>query len=374
VTDFFFYGTLCHVPLLRAVLGHEPVAEPAVLPGHSAYLVAGAAFPMISEGGAGAPGVLVRGLSDTDVARLDFYEGGFAYATREVQVTAGGHTAKARVYFPEGEAWQPGATWDLAAWAARWGDTVVAAAGDFMRHFGRSDPAAVLARYPLLLIRGGARVRAATTAATTLRRRAEPGDVVEVEVRQPYAKYFAVEEFDLKHRRFDGTMSEVLNRAVFISGDAAVVLPYDPARDRVLVIEQFRSGPHARGDRQPWLIEAVAGRVDGGETPEDAARREAREEAGLELRDLLPVAEYYPSPAAKAEYLYTYVGIADLPDVAPRIGGVPGEDEDIRAHVIDFERLTWLMQHGEITNAPLIILAMWLDRHRDNLRAAATGA
>ena len=60
-----------------------------------------------------------------------------------------------------------------------------------------------------------------------------------------------------------------------------VALPYDPARDLVVLVEQFRTGcvDHP-GD--PWLIEAVAGLVEDGEAPEAVARREVREETGLE--------------------------------------------------------------------------------------------
>jgi nudix-type nucleoside diphosphatase (YffH/AdpP family) len=347
--------------------------RPARLPGHRVRWAAGEVFPVITaEAGAEAAGVLAEGLGPEDVARLDFYEGGFGYDTRAVTVEAR-VPVTARVYVPQPGRWTPGADWVLADWAARWGDTVVAAAQDFMRHFGRSDPGRVLARYPLMLIRGGATVRAAGMPAEgwRLRRRAGPGDVVEERRREVYANYFAVEEYDLRFRRFDGTMSATVNRAVFISGDAAVVLPYDPARDRVLVIEQFRAAPYARGDRNPWQIEAIAGRVDGGETPEAAARREAREEAGLELSALIPAAAYYPSPAAKGEYLYTFLGLADLPDSASGLGGLASEAEDIRAHVIGFDALMAMADSGEIDNAPLLMLALWLERRRDGLRRAA---
>ncbi|MGB5870909.1 MAG: NUDIX domain-containing protein, partial [Albidovulum sp.] len=188
------------------------------------------------------------------------------------------------------------------------------------------------------------------------------------DLRHPYAAYFSVEEYALRYRRFDGEMSAELERAAFISGDAAIVLPYDPIRDRVMVIEQFRVGPYARGDANPWLIEAIAGRVDGGESPEEAARREAVEEAGLTLEKLIAGPDYYPSPGAKAEYLYSFVGIADLPDAAAGTGGLEDEDEDIRSHVIPFAQLMALIASGEVNNAPLIILAYWLDGQRPALR------
>lgn len=372
MTDFFFYGSLCHPPLLRAVLGREVRAVPARLPGHSVAWAGDGAFPLIVEGGAGAEGVFAAGLTPADVARLDFYEAGFAFLPRAVTVETADGPRTARVYFPEHGRWEPGAPWSLPDWVARWGEVAVAAAGDFMRQMGVVPAERLWARYGMMLMRGGARVRAGREAnALTLRRAPAPGDVVETRVRQVYANYFAVEEFDLRFRRFDGAMSPEVNRGVFLCGDAAVVLPYDPVRDRVLLIEQFRMGPHARGDRNSWLLEAPAGRVDAGETPEATARREAEEEAGLTLRALIPASSYYPSPAAMAEFLYTYVGIADLPDAAAGLGGLPSEAEDIRAHVLPFARLMELVATGEVNTGPLIVLAYWLDRNRARLRAEA---
>lgn len=373
MTTFFFYGTLCHGPLLRVVLGRDVQALPARLPGHSVFWVAGRAFPMIETGGKGAEGVVVVDMSAEDVARLNFYEGGFAYQTRNVLVEAEGAGAvSAQVYFPDPGKWTPGAPWRLADWAERWGETVVTTARDAMALYGHDDPATIHARYPQMLMRGGSRVRAeAEPNQPGLRRKADAGDVDVTRKRQVYANYFAVEESDLRFRRFDGTMSAQVNRAVFISGDATVVLPYDPIRDRVLLVEQFRMGPHGRGDPKSWLIETVAGRVDGGESPEEAALREAREEAGLDIRELIPALNYYPSPAAMAEYLYTFIGIADLPDGVAGIGGLEGEAEDIRAHVVPFAKLMELVESGEANTAPLALLAYWLDRNRDRIRAAA---
>jgi nudix-type nucleoside diphosphatase (YffH/AdpP family) len=188
-------------------------------------------------------------------------------------------------------------------------------------------------------------------------------------LRQPYARFFAVEEYDLSFRRFDGKQSPVVTRAAFISGDAVTVLPYDPVRDRVLVIEQFRVGPFARGDAQPWQLEPIAGRVDPGETPEDAARREAVEEAGLTLGALLPIGNYYPSPGAKIEFLYSFIALTDLPDGTAIIGGAEEEAEDIKGHLMGFEDFAALIARGEATTAPLLISYYWLDRERARLRA-----
>lgn len=239
-----------------------------------------------------------------------------------------------------------------------------ATARDVMALWGRVPAAEVAKRLGPMLVRGASRVRAAVSAPTARRHRASPDDVLIAAERQPYANFFAIEEYDVAWRKFDGRMSETVTRAAFLSGDAVTVLPYDIARDRVLVVEQFRAGPLARGDGQCWQIEAIAGRVDPGEGPEQAARREAVEEAGLDLSDLLEVARYYPSPGAVSEYLYSYVALTDLPDGCAGVFGVEGEAEDIRGHLISFDQLMALVASGEIENSPLILTALWLQREK----------
>jgi len=368
---YFFYGTLCHVPLLDCVLGRPSDAVPATLADHAVHWAEGGAFPLIlPRPGAAAQGLLLDGLTEDEAARLDYYEGGFRYLTRDLPVTAGGRSVTARVYFPEPGHWQPGAPWSLPDWVARYGPAAVATAVEFMSLRDAFPAEQVAARYGAMLSRGASHVRAQAPQPATLRR---PGGTGEVEVtsrRHPYGKFFAVEDWRLAWRQFDGSMGRPQDRAVFIMADAVTVLPYDPRRDRVLLIEQFRTGPLARGDSAAWQLEAVAGRIDPGETPEEAARREALEEAGLTLTDLIPVAGYYPSPGAITEYLYSYVALVDLPDDAAGIFGEESEAEDIRGHLIPFDRMMDLVASGEIANAPLILTALWLQRERPRLRSS----
>ena len=198
------------------------------------------------------------------------------------------------------------------------------------------------------------------TGPTTLRHHAVPQDVQIIAQSVPYRDFFALSETHLTHRRFDGTISAVIKRAAFLSGDAVTVLPYDPVRKRVLLVEQFRAGPLARGDAQPWCLEAIAGRIDAGENPEDAARREAKEEAGLTLGRLIQIAAYYTSTGAMNEYLYSFVAICVLPDGTAGIYGLASEAEDIRGHLVSLDHLMELVKSGEVNNAPLILTAQWL--------------
>ena len=246
------------------------------------------------------------------------------------------------------------------------GPEAVALAQAIMTMYGHADVAAVRRRLSAMKVAAASRVRAAQTTIAGLRQ--GTGEVAVQKVEQGFAGFFAVEVANLSYRRFDGAMSQVIQREVFISGDAVTVLPYDPRRDRVLVIEQMRMGPMGRGDPLPWQIEAIAGRIDPGESPEDCARREAVEEAGLNLGRLEKVGEYYPSPGAVSEYLYSYVALCELPDDVAGVFGEATEAEDIRGILLSFDELIEALARGDIANAPLMLTALWLQRERRRLQ------
>ncbi|MBL8561616.1 MAG: gamma-glutamylcyclotransferase, partial [Gemmobacter sp.] len=149
MTDLFFYGTLCHAPLLAAVLGRGDVAlEPAVLPGHEVLWSAEGPWPVIrAAAGASAHGGLLRGASAEDVARLDFYEGGFGYVTRDLPLSQG----RARVYLPPEGAPVAG-PWVLAEWVQLWGAAAVATAPDVMALRGQRTGPEVARRYGPMLV------------------------------------------------------------------------------------------------------------------------------------------------------------------------------------------------------------------------------
>lgn len=357
----FLYGPLCDPALRAVVLGGAVSVEAGSVAGglhatgHGATWAAGAGV---------VRGDLLR-LTADQAARLAFYAQvtGQAAVPCEVAVAEG---SVAAVLYAGGDAL---AAWSAGDWQRDFAAAAVAAARDVMALYGEAASDVLARRYGHMLVRGAARVRAAVAGPVTSRRAQGAGDVDVARVTLPYANYFAVEEHDLRFRRFDGRLSDTVKRAAFVMGDAVTVLPYDPLRDRVLLVEQFRAGPYVRGDAECWSLEAIAGRIDAGESPEDAARREAVEEAGLRLGALELVAGYYPSPGAVTEYLYSYVALADLPDDAAGVFGVEGEAEDIRGHLVGFERLMELVASGEVNNSPLVLTALWLQRERGRLRA-----
>lgn len=238
-----------------------------------------------------------------------------------------------------------------------------------------ADPEVLAWRLPMIGIWASSRIRAGrmpiSGQGVVARRGADAVRTLDRD--QRFHGYFAVEERSLTHDLHRGGTSARVTREGFLMGDAVVMLPWDPVRDRVLIIEQFRFAPYLRGDRQPWQLEPIAGRVDAGETVESAILREAREEAALDITTLLPCFNCYPSPGAVCEFLYQFIGVANLPDDITGVHGLDAEAEDIRSHVMDRARLTDLVDQGQITNGPLSTLSLWLDARADRLRAELAG-
>ena len=182
----------------------------------------------------------------------------------------------------------------------------------------------------------------------------------------PFRGFFRIERIRLRHRLFAGGWSPEIVREVLDHAPTVAVLPYDPVGDSVVLIEQLRAGPLARG-AEPWLLEIVAGFIEPGETPEDVARREAAEEAGLSLADLEPIARYYPSPGASSELLTLFCARVDAA-AAGGIHGHPDEGEDIRATALPYAAARAALRDGAIESSPAIIALQWLTLNRRRLR------
>lgn len=375
MSSMFFYGTLRHVPLLELVLGRtmgpEDITE-AFFDDHAVYWAEDQVFPMVlSEAGERAQGLMLRNVSASDRSRLNYYEGGFAYALKTVDVKTHLGVEKAEVYFPDPGVWTAGRRWDFLEWATSHGKLTLYAARDAMAQYGRTSPDVVRQRFPFMRARAWARIMAEQPSPTTLRTDRGKNDVVFRDLHTGFEGFFRMVDFEVSHRRFDGEMSETLHREVFVGYDAALVLPYDPVTDRVLLIEQMRNGVMLRGDPHPWVLEPIAGMVDALETPEDCVRREAQEEAGLDLTTLSLIARVYASPGYSTDFFHCYLGQCSLPEEKSWLGGLESESEDIRSHVISFERSMELLESGEINVGPTAMMLMWLARHREELRASA---
>ena len=178
--------------------------------------------------------------------------------------------------------------------------------------------------------------------------------------------YFKVGRYVFRHSLFQGGTSDMITREVFERGQSAAILPYDPRRDEVVLIRQFRAGAYVAG-RHPWTWEAVAGIIENKETAETMVRREAVEEAGLTVGELLPIQSVMLTPGACSEACQIFLGRADT-SKAGGVFGLANEHEDILVKVIPFAEAYAMVERDEVDNAVGVIALQWLALHRDEVR------
>ncbi len=181
-----------------------------------------------------------------------------------------------------------------------------------------------------------------------------------------YKGHFSVDTYRLRIKLFGGGWSGEFSRELFVSGEASVVILYDPGADALVLVEQFRIAPFVQG-APCWMLEFVAGKVEAGKDGAETARRETREEAGCDILRLEKLSEYFVSPGSCDEFIHLYIGQVD----SSKAGGVFGlaeEHEDTRVRVIAANELIGMADRGELQNMNTFLGALWLARHLDALR------
>jgi ADP-ribose pyrophosphatase len=183
-----------------------------------------------------------------------------------------------------------------------------------------------------------------------------------------YQGFFRIERYRLRHRLHAGGWSPELEREVFERGAAVAVLLYDPERDAVVLVEQFRLAAHLAGF-SAWQVEVVAGIVDrDGEAEPEVARREVQEEAGLAIQgELVPIHRCLTSPGGTTETVALFCGRVDSRN-AGGIHGVASEHEDIKVVVRSYREVMRLLRAQKIDNAFTLLALHWLAANRAALR------
>lgn len=180
-----------------------------------------------------------------------------------------------------------------------------------------------------------------------------------------YDGFFKIDELIFDHPTFKGEMIEDVRREVFVRLDVVAVLPYDPVHDTVLLTRQLRIASAGKME-SPWIVELIAGLVD--KTDEafvNVAEREALEEAGLNISNLTPICDFFPSVGGSNEKLYLFLALTDLSQAGGYFG-LAEEHEDIEAFVVSREQAMDMIFDGEIQTASTIIALQWLqlNHHR----------
>lgn len=183
-----------------------------------------------------------------------------------------------------------------------------------------------------------------------------------------YDGEFKVKKIQLRHKNFDGQWSSWMWREQVSRRNASAVLLWDPVKDVVVMVEQFRVGLIKENSSSPWLLEIVAGLIDEGETPEQTALRESVEEAGCEIKKLIKIGEFFNSPGGFVENTHVFLGIVN----ANNHGGIYGlkdEHEDIQVHHISLKEIIEAMEKQLWTSsASTVIALLWLKSNKDTLQ------
>ncbi|MCK3655362.1 ADP-ribose pyrophosphatase [Pasteurellaceae bacterium Macca] len=175
-----------------------------------------------------------------------------------------------------------------------------------------------------------------------------------------YQGHFQLKKMFFRHKLFSGEMSGEVVRELLIKGAASAVIAYDPQADSVVLVEQVRIGAYDPTlGNSPWLLELIAGMVDTDESPEEVARRESLEEAGLEITHLEHALSVWDSPGGTVERLHLFLGLVDSRNVGG-IYGLPEENEDILVHVVPREQAYQWVKEGKIDNVIAVIGLQWL--------------
>ena len=178
---------------------------------------------------------------------------------------------------------------------------------------------------------------------------------------ESFSGFFKLYSYKIEHALFNGGTGTI-NREILQRGHAAAVMPYDPATDSILLVEQFRAGAMHTG-QSPWLFEIIAGMVEDGESSSEVVRREAREEAGIELGEVNFISSYFPSPGGSAETIDLYWASVDLSGTGG-VFGLETEGEDIRSGVYSFDDAMRMLDDGLINNSVTMLLLLWFYRYR----------
>lgn len=183
-----------------------------------------------------------------------------------------------------------------------------------------------------------------------------------------YKKFFEVDEYTFEYPLYNGRMSKPVCYEVMERGNAVGVLLYDPDREQIVFVEQFRVGVFFAGDSAPWLLECPAGIMDHkGEKPEDVAVREAKEETGAVVADLEPIASYYSSPGGISEKIHLFCGRVDSAHVAA-YAGLVSENEDIRVVILSVADVEKMLAEGKFNNGLTIIALQWFMLNKEKIR------
>jgi len=172
--------------------------------------------------------------------------------------------------------------------------------------------------------------------------------------------FFKIEEAYLRFEQFNGEMSPRVRRLSLERGNSVGVLVLNKTTNKLILVKQFRYPTYQ--NQHGWTIEAIAGMIDPGETPEQSMRRELVEETGLKIEAFEHITTFYPSPGGSSELIYLfYSEVSGAQAKYKQTGGLLSHGEDVKALEVTLEDALSKIKSGEILDAKTIIGIYWLE-------------
>jgi ADP-ribose pyrophosphatase len=172
-----------------------------------------------------------------------------------------------------------------------------------------------------------------------------------------YSGFFSLNKYEFIHEKHNGEWTDIIGREVFSGGHVSILLPYDPIKKEIVLIQQFRAGAISRYDEN-YLHEIVAGIIDEGENPEETAIRECFEETGCEVKKIHPIQSYFPAPGSSESYYHLYLGEIQAFD-GERIRGLEKENEDILVKSFKIDAVRQMLKEKKIINGVTLVALQW---------------
>jgi ADP-ribose pyrophosphatase len=172
-----------------------------------------------------------------------------------------------------------------------------------------------------------------------------------------YSGFFSLNKYEFIHEKHNGEWTSTVEREVFSGAHVSSLLPYDPIKKEIILIQQFRAGALSRYDEN-YLLEIVAGIVDEGENPEQTAIRECFEETGCEVKKIHPIQSYFPAPGSSESFYHIYLGEIQAFD-GERIKGLEKENEDILVKSFKIDEVRQMLKEKKIMNGLTLVALQW---------------
>ena len=172
-----------------------------------------------------------------------------------------------------------------------------------------------------------------------------------------YSGFFSLDKYEFIHEKHNGEWTSTVEREVFSGAHVSTLLPYDPIKKEIILIQQFRAGALSRYDEN-YLLEIVAGIIDEGENPEQTAIRECFEETGCEVKKIHPIQSYFPAPGSSESFYHIYLGEIQAFD-GERIKGLEKENEDILVKSFKIDEVRQMLKEKKIMNGLTLVALQW---------------